>query len=235
MLADARWIARSALYDSDVAFRVAARLSSRFTLPSESTDVVIEGFPRSANTYVALLVHVHFPELRYWSHSHGSAAVAAGHRLDIPTVLLVREPVDCVASLMVREGLSAGAGLYWYRHFHRRVWRYRHGLRLLPFPTAVNEPEVVVAAFADLLCCEARSVDSDSLARVRELVVEVEARSTGKVDPARVAMPHPEREADLGRAQKLVTDQHPKLLSDCRALWRKWQTVPHLIDKDSNY
>lgn len=67
------------------------------------SDLCIEGFPRSANTYaVATFEHAN-PSLTHVArHLHAPAQLKRAVSYGVPTVLLVRHPIDAVASLLVR-------------------------------------------------------------------------------------------------------------------------------------
>src|SRR5262245_38009418 len=100
-----------------------ARLRHGDRVLGPSTELVIEGFPRSANTFavtafelaqprpVRVAHHVHTP-------AHVSRAVAAG----VPVLLLVRPPRDAVASAVVRKpSLDVDAVAARYRSFHTQL------------------------------------------------------------------------------------------------------------------
>lgn len=74
------------------------RFSRNLRLADERTDLVIEGFPRSGNTFSRKLVELAFPEVNLASHVHAVAALKSALFYKKPTILLLRNPVDCVAS-----------------------------------------------------------------------------------------------------------------------------------------
>lgn len=67
-------------------------------LADEKTDLAIEGFPRSGNTFSRYLFEAAFPNANLASHVHAVAALKAALRHKKPVVLLLREPIDCIAS-----------------------------------------------------------------------------------------------------------------------------------------
>jgi hypothetical protein len=68
------------------------------------TAVVIDGFPRCANTFAAIAFQTAQPRpLKIAHHLHAPAHLIQGIKLGIPTVLLVREPVDTALSETIRS------------------------------------------------------------------------------------------------------------------------------------
>lgn len=67
---------------------------------AHNTDIVIEGFPRSANSFSvgAFQLSQHHP-VSVAHHLHAAAQIIRGARLGIPTILLIRPPVSTVLSL----------------------------------------------------------------------------------------------------------------------------------------
>jgi hypothetical protein len=100
------------------------------------TRLLIEGFPRSANTFVEAALRLSQPDdLRLAHHSHAPASVIWACRRGIPAIVLIRDPVDAVASFleMRGEGFDAGLLLREYRDFHEAIERYRADFLLVGF------------------------------------------------------------------------------------------------------
>ncbi|MFB2898323.1 hypothetical protein ACE1CI_35855 [Aerosakkonemataceae cyanobacterium BLCC-F50] len=70
----------------------------------ENTQLVIEGFPRSANSFcVAAIQSVQPKPLIIASHLHAAAQVIRAADLSIPTLVLIRQPADAIISLKSLE------------------------------------------------------------------------------------------------------------------------------------
>jgi len=69
-----------------------------------TTKLVIEGFPRSANTFSVRMFHAANPEItadQISHHSHSISNVKRAVRWSIPVVVVIRNPVDAIASTMI--------------------------------------------------------------------------------------------------------------------------------------
>jgi hypothetical protein len=68
------------------------------------TDIVIEGFPRCANTFaVVAFRQAQSREIRIAHHLHASAQIMVAERRGTPAILLIREPLDAIISLKIRH------------------------------------------------------------------------------------------------------------------------------------
>jgi hypothetical protein len=92
----------------------------------ETTDIVIEGFPRSGNTFaVAAFDFAQQGRVRIAHHIHAPAHVMAAVRAGVPALVLVREPEEAVLSYVVRRHIPIGQALRGYLRFYRPLHRYR--------------------------------------------------------------------------------------------------------------
>jgi hypothetical protein len=70
---------------------------------SPEIEIVIDGFPRSANTFSSRAFLFANPDVAASHHMHAPANILLGVRHRLPTVLLIRSPVDAVLSEVIRE------------------------------------------------------------------------------------------------------------------------------------
>src|SRR3954451_6340013 len=118
---------------------VMRRRHPEWFLVDGSTDIVIEGYQSCGNTFARKAMAQANPTLRIASHSHSWANVARGLRLGKPVVVLLRPPLDAVASHAVRMRLDDLDGeLRRYQRFYRRVSERPGAVVIAPFDMAVN-------------------------------------------------------------------------------------------------
>lgn len=104
-----------------------ARRGKRATLARHDTALVIEGFPRSGNTFsVAAFQIANGSGPHLGRHLHGAPHLLRAKRLGVPAIALVRAPEDAVPSYLIRRaGLHAEDALVEYVDFYRTAWRAR--------------------------------------------------------------------------------------------------------------
>ena len=110
-------------------------------LVAGNTEVVIEGFPRSGNTFaVAAFEHAQQRPVRIARHTHAPAQVIEGINRGLPVMVMIREPGDAVLSQVIRHpGLSIKQTLRHYSDFYERLAPYRTAFVTVPFDVATTD------------------------------------------------------------------------------------------------
>lgn len=76
----------------------------KYLLVDKETDIVIEGYPRSANTFaVAAFKISQKNNLKIARHTHAVAQLKRAAALEIPALAIIREPKQAILSYVVRE------------------------------------------------------------------------------------------------------------------------------------
>jgi hypothetical protein len=95
-----------------------------YALPcSADSELVIEGYPRSANTFsIVAFSQAQSRPVKVAHHLHASAQVLRGVELGLPVLVLMRKPEDAALSLMIRyDFLSARQALSDYIRFYQTI------------------------------------------------------------------------------------------------------------------
>ena len=114
---------------------------------SEATELVIDGFTRSASTFAVVAFQLTQPRpVRVGHHLHAPAQVIRAVRLGVPVLLTVRAPEDTVLSLVIREPyVTIPQGLIAYARFHERLLRYRDAMVVADFPEVTERLDRSIA------------------------------------------------------------------------------------------
>ena len=120
--------------------------SARDRSITDRTQLVVEGFPRSGNTFAskAFSLSQHRPVV-VASHVHLPAQVKLAVRRRVPTLLLVRDPVDAAVSMAIADPHHRVEHLvrYWI-HYHREIQPLLGGVLLVTFAEATTDFGLVV-------------------------------------------------------------------------------------------
>ncbi len=115
--------------------------SARDRAITERTQLVIEGFPRSGNTFAskAFALSQRRPVV-VASHVHLPAQVKLAVRHHVPTMVLVRDPVDAAISMAIADPHHRVEHLvrYW-THYHHEVRPLLGDLLLVTFDEATTD------------------------------------------------------------------------------------------------
>jgi hypothetical protein len=109
---------------------------------SDDTEFVIEGYPRSGNTFAtaAFAMSKVGPDPKVAHHTHSAAQVIAAARRGIPVLVLIRRPEDAVISVLIQQpGLSMSAALRAYIGFYGPLLRHRRSIVVATFEEVVRD------------------------------------------------------------------------------------------------
>jgi hypothetical protein len=124
-----------------------AGVEARTAGPVErDTDVVIEGFPRSANTFAVIAFELAQPNaIRIAHHLHVPSQVIAAAQWGIPSLVLVRDPEEVVLSVVqLWPHISLEQALKDYVRFHRCILPYRERFVVASFEETTTDFGAVI-------------------------------------------------------------------------------------------
>lgn len=110
-------------------------------------DVLIDGFPRSANTFATYAFDAAQSErLKVGNHLHSPAQFKIARRNKIPAMLVIRDPVPSIISYMLyRPEIDARVGLMRYISFHKPLHRLRDSFVIAPFEEVISDFALSIA------------------------------------------------------------------------------------------
>jgi hypothetical protein len=118
-----------------------ARLRHGLELAGDETELLIDGFPRSGNTFAVVAFQLAQPApVRISHHIHSSAHMIAAAKRGTPVVVTVREPVEAVLSCVIREPyVSLGHALRAYAAFYRTLQPWRDRMVVAEFREIITD------------------------------------------------------------------------------------------------
>lgn len=124
-------------------------------LVDERTDICIEGFPRSANSFaVTAFEQMQTNPVQVAHHSHVAANAMRSAKYGIPTVVLIRNPKDAVISktaldkevqLVEQNATTPKQYIPFYQQvwawnmFYRAIKPYQDRIVIAPFETVIHD------------------------------------------------------------------------------------------------
>ena len=189
---------------------------------SRTTEIVIEGYPRAGNTFAVVAFRLaQGRKIEIAHHLHSAAQIKRAARLDVPAILLIREPSEAILSLVVRD---PHASIRWalrsYIRFYSTVVPYLEKTVVAPFATVTSDLASIIrmvntrygTAFKEFVPTE------DALNSVRQTVEWMGRRDsmiTGQDYGLGVALPSEQRRRakDARRAEYLDERNKPLRLT----------------------
>lgn len=221
-----RYRLRGRLMDTPVVSELFILLSPtlrRFSRLTRRTDLLIDGFPRSANSYSASIVSLTNPDTVLISHLHSHHCVQRAVRLGVPVVVLIREPRTTIASAVQFLGVVEPIHIIRaYLRYYSRVERLLGSVVLTDFSIATVDFNAVMRACNERFGTElVPYVPTEELEAAARTMIDAWTEATVSAEHVMERYPRPtvqrtsaeeicaafddETRAELARAEELYT------------------------------
>lgn len=218
-LADARFAARRRMLDSQIAggAYLRARPAYRGALIEPSTNIVIDGYPRSANSYAKFAFEIaQGTSEGIAGHTHSAWLLGEAARRGLPAMVLVREP-GAVAASMVQmvPGLEVGTVLDGYLRFYNSVKQVRHRLVVASFEEVIEDFGAVIRRVNNAFDVDFRPYErsEENEARVTTLLEASDRQMRGALSENSVSRPSSKRRSADQVLRSLTRREREKLAS----------------------
>jgi hypothetical protein len=109
-------------------------------LVQRDTDLLIEGCGRAGSTFAVLAFEAAQERpVRLAHHTHAAAQVITAVRWEVPTLVIVRPPLESALAHMARRDIPARPTLVSWIRFHRRIMAVRYGFVAASFADMTND------------------------------------------------------------------------------------------------
>lgn len=195
----------------------------------DDTEIVIEGFPRSANTFaVAAFLLAQGRPVKIAHHLHVPAQVIYAVKRGIPTLVVIRKPDDAAVSVVIRRPrLFLRDVLEAYCAFYGRILSYSHGYVSATFDEVTTDFGSVInrvnARFGTDFALFRHT--EENVRKVFRMVEEMDKQDTGKtvVAESTVARPSAERQRLKEQLKKhLTTSSVASVLHKARRVYEEF-------------
>ncbi|MDY7021830.1 MAG: hypothetical protein SWJ54_10795 [Cyanobacteriota bacterium] len=184
----------------------------------QDTDLCIEGFPRSANSFTFNILKQANPDCKIVSHSHQIDNIKLAVAYGIPTIILIRSPIQAVASFCVfkhpidRVDLLVKKWISYYRN----ISKLREQVVIIDFEIATKDINLAIKKLNETYTKEfklvedldrvkdeffaarkAQYMESSDRKIVRQVSIPVSDRSNLKKHYVALLEKHPEMETAL--------------------------------------
>lgn len=145
--------------DFDALHRDMVRRYQPHLVCGPETDIVIEGYPRSSNSFTIWMLTVlqgGKPDLRIAHHIHSIENLRLGLHFGKPLLLLLRAPQDAILSYMIYSDRTVEYATDRYVRFHSDVLALPRMPAVVDFETVVSDFNQVVRVVNNLLAPSGR-------------------------------------------------------------------------------
>ena len=211
-----------------LAFRRRKRTVRHWLQPQvfdSGTEMVVEGFPRSGNTFSIAALYVatdhKLPKLAH--HIHVPAPIIQAVREGKPAIALIRKPVDAMASALVHDPrLGPLQVLRAYIQFYQPLLPYRNEFVTATFETVTGNFGAVIDDVNERYGTSIpRFTHNEETVKVCfDLIEERNSMFTGTITEHKIARPSDERKKLNEDAKSLLrSGRYSKLLARTEQLY----------------
>jgi len=200
-----------------------------FGLTKWKSDLVLEGYPRSGNTfawYAFIMAQTCPYDIAHHSHNPGRIIEAVRHQ--IPTLVLIRNPRDCVISYCIYEPrLTLDLALNHWIRFYNAIKPYKDGYIIATFDEVVTDFSAVISRVNDQFETKFELFDHTE-ENVKEVFSKIKFR-TQLVNKRVTTSTEPENQISIPseyREQK--KESLKKSINKNKQLTKKWQLAKTL-------
>lgn len=184
------------------------------------TELVIDGYPGSANSFIRAWIHFANSDTRIASHQHAGAVIAEAMRRGLPLLVPYRDPIDAAASTMARfpetrraPAYGPAAMLRWYVRLHQPVLRSPERAVLVSFEHATRGGlPAAVAGLRDRFGINLDVLDDEHVGEVHEYL-----RTKDETDEGRASVPSEARTSAIERFRDQLLDPRVARLRELAA------------------
>jgi len=186
-------------------------------LLTPETDLVVEGFFRSGNTYTAHAIQVASDDrLQLAYHTHAAATIKRAVKWRVPTLVLIRHPADAVTSNALKHPrVSIAQSLRAYTNFYRQVSPLSRHFVAARFEQATSDLNTVIERINSHFGTDIPPLSDDAQTQA-ELTRRMQGPSPERFakDPGKSDLPSPEKEQGKAEIRAQLTSPPLKPLVD---------------------
>ena len=196
-------------------------VKNKYRVVNKNTQFVLEGFPRSANTFSYVALKDVHPNLNIAHHLHLPIQIILGVKRKIPVVVLIREPKDAILSLLLRDSrMNLDSAIRNYVSFYKIAIKFRDDIIVADFNDVIVDFNIIIAKINLKFNIDLEEFDlsPNNIQKCKKLVKEMDTRDTGLSVVNNSTVGLPTREKELRKLQLLQKhkdiDVHLTLAND---------------------
>lgn len=235
-----RWLLRQFVSTRPVLWRLVCKLrSATSNMMDEDTVLACEGYPRSANSFAEAALLLTQGNIRIAHHRHVPAQLMIACELNKPALLLIRNPPDAIASMILREseGASIRREIKAWMMFHEAVLPLKDQLVISDFPTTINHfdevllelskrfPNQIKPARTDNSC-----ISKEAFGKIEEIAQSRNAGSKLNYGQSVTDQDRQLRKKRLAEIREIIFSEYPSEIEAAMKLYmdmRKYSVFSH--------
>ena len=200
---------------------------------NRNTELVIEGFPRSGNSFsVVAFEYAQKRKINIAHHLHNTSQIIKGIQLGIPVLVLLRNPESAICSFLIRENhLTIDSALWDYINFHKRILPYKDKFLIALFDDVISDYGKVISELNKKFGTEYDIFEHNEInvsSVFSRLDVLEASSSSGSIDEDKVARPSDYRARQTANIKSVLrSEKYSGCLSLAYSLYQQLARSRH--------
>lgn len=182
---------------------------------NHNSDLIIEGFPRSANTFFTLLTQKLYPNLQIAHHLHVSSQILYGVKNKKPVIILIRKPDQVVESLLMRDNKLKNDFIFlaFYLFYKPLVNLNSNKICIIQFDDFIENEKIIGRFLFKYFSSPKIKLTPDIKKQINDRIKEL-GRSNKRLTKIGYSLPSPEKEAYKRTISKVPTFNFTRNLAE---------------------
>jgi hypothetical protein len=208
-------------------YQAIQKLRSRGDLLDPNYDLLLDGFPRSGNTFASLMIEEsQQSRLKVVTHRHTPPPFLHAVKIGKPACLTLRRPFDAITSWVIYTNRPIRSVIQYYLDFHQILLPYRSKFLIVPFFILTEDFSLVLQLINARFALNLKH-QFDLEACKREVFGRIDnswKNGDGIINEFRVARPYTARDNLKAAIQKkLLHPRYSASLQSCRDLYQIYE------------
>lgn len=157
--------------------------------------IAVVGFPRVGNTFAGRVVKIGFGEqkIKLVNHYHSSAQAINAVKSRIPTVLIIRKPLDTILSLYIYNNKNYYVSAHFLRFiiYHLRIYSYSSKMLIIAFEEFSENPNIIIQKINNKFNLKL----DDSIINIKQMILDniIQDNLTNPLNNLKLSAPSEEK------------------------------------------
>ena len=203
------------------------RQNNKKILTTKDTDIVIEGFWRCANHYAVFAFKNAEKNTNIAHHFHASAQIKIAIKKNIPSLVLIRNPFDCIASCLVFEpNTKPQYFIEYYKQFYISLMDLRHNFIISDFDETITNFGDVMKKINKKFIRNFRIFDNskENINKVFKEIKDDNLMSMTKDIRREIALPSEEKKHKKLKMIKMLNDSYFEEMKELIEIYEKFKS-----------
>ncbi len=194
---------------------------------NKNTDLTIDGFQRSANTFAYVGFSILNNHTRVAHHAHTSSQIIYSVNNDIPVLLLIRNPIDSIVSfyIFLNGEVPFKVIINSWKHFYLPLIKFKDKIFVSDFNDTINDFEDTIKKINSFynLNFKTNYYEKDLEKEIFKKIEQSHKNHFDNSSKNKIAIPYNDRLRSKSVLKQVVKKDFKKEIEECKLIYDKFK------------